>query len=101
MGLGAEHGLRSMDRPRAVFLANLLALVTTLSFAAWLVPMQGTFGAAVSLLAGNVAGCLARWCAFLVLLSERSDRLQHTVDGQTTPEQKSKTKNSQAGVFDG
>lgn len=68
LGLAAEHALRSMDRPRAVFLANLLALATTLTLAAWLVPAQGTVGAAWSLLAGNLVGCLVRWAAFARVL---------------------------------
>ncbi|HET6878912.1 MAG TPA: lipopolysaccharide biosynthesis protein [Pirellulales bacterium] len=77
LGLGAEHGLRAMGRPRAIFLANMLALVVTLSLAAWLVPSQGTWGAAASLLMGNIIGCLARWFAFMSV-SDRWSRQRVT-----------------------
>jgi O-antigen/teichoic acid export membrane protein len=64
LGIAAEHGLRSIDRPRAVFVANLAALVATLSLAFWLVPRLQIVGAAWALLAGNLVGCLFRWWAF-------------------------------------
>jgi O-antigen/teichoic acid export membrane protein len=64
LGLAAEHGLRASDQPRAVFTANLSALVVTLLLAAWLVPSQRTTGAAASLLGGNLVGCFLRWWAF-------------------------------------
>ncbi|HVX16188.1 MAG TPA: polysaccharide biosynthesis C-terminal domain-containing protein [Pirellulales bacterium] len=67
LGLGPEHALRSMDRPRAVFVANLLALLTTLAMAVWLVPTRGTIGAAYSMSAGNTVGCLVRWWAFATI----------------------------------
>src|SRR6185437_11404245 len=54
LGIAAEHGLRSMDRPRAIFVANLAALVITLSLAFLLVPTYRIIGAAWSLLAGNL-----------------------------------------------
>lgn len=71
LGTAAEHALRTMDRPRSVFIANLLALITTLALAAWLLPRYGLTGAAGSLLAGNSIGCAARWRAFAGVLNFR------------------------------
>ena len=70
LGVGAEHALRSMDRPRAIFVANLSALTITLALAGWLVPAHRTVGAACSLLAGNVVGGLVRWWALRFSISD-------------------------------
>lgn len=73
LGLSAEHGLRASDRPRAIFAANFLALVVTLGLAACLVPTHGNLGAATSLLAGNVVGCVMRWWAFRFWILDRQE----------------------------
>jgi O-antigen/teichoic acid export membrane protein len=80
LGVSAEHGLRSLDRPRLIFAANLLALLITVALAAWLVPVHATTGAAASLLVGNLVGCAARWWAFrlsiLDFVPARRDAIQ-------------------------
>lgn len=67
----AEHALRTLNKTRSVFIANLLALLTTLALAAWLVPRYGVIGAAGSMLAGNVMGSIARWSVFWQVLDSR------------------------------
>ncbi|HEV3023763.1 MAG TPA: polysaccharide biosynthesis C-terminal domain-containing protein, partial [Pirellulales bacterium] len=74
LGLSAEHGLRASDRPRAIFAANFLALVVTLGLAACLVPTHGNVGAAISLLAGNLVGCVMRWWAFRFWILDRQEQ---------------------------
>ena len=74
LGLSAEHGLRASDRPRAIFAANFLALLVTLGLAAGLVPSHGNLGAATSLLAGNLIGCVMRWWAFRFWILDRQEQ---------------------------
>jgi O-antigen/teichoic acid export membrane protein len=100
LGIGAEHALRSMDRPRAVLLANLLALATTLALAAWLVPAHGLVGAACSLLAGNLVGCFVRWSAFAAILDFRLLILDSRLDHSTIQNAKSRIQNRVGGPLD-
>jgi O-antigen/teichoic acid export membrane protein len=60
----ADHGLRAVERPRVNFEASLVSLVVTAAVTLCLLGPYGLVGAAVGLVAGEVAGGLIRWSAF-------------------------------------
>jgi O-antigen/teichoic acid export membrane protein len=68
VGFPASNALACMERPRAIFWAGLFAVVVTVGLVYWLVVKWGLVGAAYGFLAGNVAGSVGRWIAFLALV---------------------------------
>jgi O-antigen/teichoic acid export membrane protein/glycosyltransferase involved in cell wall biosynthesis len=60
----ATNGLAAIDRPRANVWIEGLTFVVTAALALPLVPWFGLYGAAVAMLAGNVAGAIASFYAF-------------------------------------
>jgi O-antigen/teichoic acid export membrane protein len=69
VGMPASSALASIERPRANFWAGLFAAIVTVCLVWWLVVGWGLLGAAYGFLAGNVAGTVGRWVAFLALAS--------------------------------
>ena len=65
VGMPAASALATIERSYAIFWASLIATVATVVPVSLLVLKWGLVGAAYGLLAGNVAGTLARWAAFL------------------------------------
>jgi len=65
LGMPAANALATIERSHAIFWASLIATVVTVAIASLLILNWGLVGAAYGLLAGNVAGTLARWMAFL------------------------------------
>jgi len=70
LGMPAASALATMERSHAIFWASLIAMVVTVVPAALLIMNWGLVGAAYGLLAGNVAGTLVRWAAFLYLVQQ-------------------------------
>jgi O-antigen/teichoic acid export membrane protein len=78
VGFPASNALACMERPRAIFWAGLFAVVVTVGLVYWLVVKWGLVGAAYGFLAGNVAGSVGRWIAFLALVPRfgpKADRM--------------------------
>ena len=68
-GTAATNALASMERPRAIVYATSVGTVITIVLV-WFSALEwGLVGAAYGFLAGNVAGAVARWVAFLVVVS--------------------------------
>jgi O-antigen/teichoic acid export membrane protein len=63
-GTMADHGLRALERPQVNFKASLLSLAVTVAVASGLLGPYGLAGAALGLVAGEVAGSVIRWSAF-------------------------------------
>jgi O-antigen/teichoic acid export membrane protein len=68
VGMPASNALASMERPRAIVWVGLIAALLTVVLVWWLVVGWGLLGAAYGFLAGNVAGSIGRWAAFLALV---------------------------------
>lgn len=60
LGVVAGNGLWAMDRPRASFLADAVALGVVVVTAAWWVPQGGPLGAAAATLAGTSVDAVVR-----------------------------------------
>jgi O-antigen/teichoic acid export membrane protein len=70
VGNPASVALASMERPRAIVWAGLIGAVIT-GVLVWLSMVEwGLLGAAYGFLAGNVAGSVGRWVAFLRLVPQ-------------------------------
>lgn len=67
VGFPASNALAAMERPRAIVGVGLLAVGVTVGLFWELVPPLGLLGAALAVLAGNLAGSAGRWVAFLAL----------------------------------
>ncbi len=66
-GASASNAMASMERPRAVVFATSAGAVVTAA-AVWAFTVEwGLIGAAYGILAGSVAGSVARWAAFLTI----------------------------------
>ena len=79
-GMAADHGLRSLGRPRVAFLGSLIGFAVTIAVGAMLVPQWEIAGAAVGYLTGATASAAIRLGAFFKLssdgtASERAPRL--------------------------
>ncbi len=70
LGSVLDQGLRAMGRPDAAFLSNFVALIAALVAAALMMPRWHVFGAACSVLSGNVAGASFRCWAYIRLSRE-------------------------------
>jgi O-antigen/teichoic acid export membrane protein len=69
VGAPASNALASMERPQAIVLAASVGTIVTLA-GIWILSVEwGLLGAAYGFLAGNVAGAVARWAAFLTVLA--------------------------------
>ena len=68
VGFPASNALAAMERPQAIVLVGLLAVAVTVGLFWALVEPLGLFGAALAILAGNIAGSAGRWVAFLALV---------------------------------
>jgi O-antigen/teichoic acid export membrane protein len=80
-GFPASNALASMERPHAIVLATSVgAVVTLLAVCALSVPW-GFIGAAYGMLAGHIAGAVARWAAFLIVLARPDDRESARIAG--------------------
>ncbi|MCH8153387.1 MAG: oligosaccharide flippase family protein [Planctomycetes bacterium] len=64
LGMGANAGVRALERPDVGFKANLLGLCLTLVIAVSLATSLGILGAAIGLLAGNVVASAVRCAVF-------------------------------------
>jgi O-antigen/teichoic acid export membrane protein len=71
LSVTAGYGLWAIDLPSANFLADLVALVVTLTTAAVLVSPWGPLGIAVALVAGRALGGAVRWLTLWKRLSPR------------------------------
>jgi serine/threonine-protein kinase RIO1 len=69
VGSTASNALASMERPRAIVWAALAGAVLTIVLVWFLTLAWGLVGAAYGFLAGNAVGALARWLAFLLVVS--------------------------------
>lgn len=67
-GAPASNALASMERPRAIVLATSVGTVVSIAVIWTLSLKWGLLGAAYGMLAGNAAGSLSRWTAFLIVL---------------------------------
>ncbi|PDT76868.1 hypothetical protein CO675_14715 [Bradyrhizobium sp. C9] len=66
-GASASNAMASMERPRAVVVATSVGAFVTAT-AVWAFTAEwGLLGAAYGILAGSVAGSVARWVAFLTV----------------------------------
>jgi O-antigen/teichoic acid export membrane protein len=63
-GTMADHGLRAIEQPRVNFKASLVSLGVTVAITWFLLAPYGLTGAALGLLAGEVAGSFIRWSTF-------------------------------------
>jgi len=68
VGMPASNALACMERPSAIVWVGLIAALLTVVLVWWLVVGWGLLGAAYGFLAGNVAGAVGRWVAFLTLV---------------------------------
>jgi O-antigen/teichoic acid export membrane protein len=68
VGSPASNALASMERPRAIFFANLFGAVLNVALVWSLAVKWGVVGAAFGFLSGSVAGALGKWVAFLALV---------------------------------
>ena len=66
VGVPASNALVSMEHPRPIVWASSIGLVVTVVLVWHLMGEWGLVGAAYGFLAGNVAGAVGRWVAFLV-----------------------------------
>ncbi len=79
LSIGAEHGLRVIERPEMNFWSTILAAVITLTIAAALIQYWGILGAAISMLIGTVAGSIAHCTAFFWLVDQLPRRHEDPV----------------------
>ena len=83
VGLPASIALASMERPRPFVWAGSVGVVVTVVLVWYLMGEWGLVGAAYGFLAGNVAGSVGRWVAFLVLVRRFGQKSRHhNVDPQ-------------------
>jgi O-antigen/teichoic acid export membrane protein len=68
MGIPASNALATMERPRPIFVAGLLAAVVTAFLVLCLAVEWGVTGAAYGFLGGSIVGSVGRWIAFLTLV---------------------------------
>lgn len=71
IGVPASIGLASMERPQAIVWAGSIGVALTVLLVWCLMIEWGLFGAACGFLAGNVAGAVGQWVAFLALVAQR------------------------------
>lgn len=71
-GTMADHGLRAIGQPRVNFTANIVGLGVTLTVTWFLLAPYRLTGAALGLLAGEVAGSFIRWSTFWRLTRRNS-----------------------------
>jgi len=74
VGFPASNALASMERPSAIVWVGLITALLTIVLVWWLIVGWGLLGAAYGFLAGNVAGAVGRWVAFLALVPRRESR---------------------------
>lgn len=72
-GMAADHGLRALERPRAVFSGSLIGLAVTAAATVALVPVWGVDGAACGYLLGAAASAAVRVAAFLRVSADGAD----------------------------
>jgi O-antigen/teichoic acid export membrane protein len=68
LGMPATFSMQSMERPQAIVLASSVGAVFTVVLVWSLMIEWGLLGAAYGFLAGNIAGTMGRWIAFLALV---------------------------------
>ncbi|MFO0805462.1 MAG: polysaccharide biosynthesis C-terminal domain-containing protein [Gemmataceae bacterium] len=68
-GMSADHGLRTLGRPRIAFVGSAIGLAVTLSCSLLLTPAWSIAGAAFGYLMGTTASSVVRMTAFLKLSS--------------------------------
>jgi O-antigen/teichoic acid export membrane protein len=68
LGMPPSNGLAAIHRPRVVFKIGLLSVLLCIVLVPCLVAGWGVTGAACGFLAGNTAGTVGRWLAFLALV---------------------------------
>jgi O-antigen/teichoic acid export membrane protein len=68
LGMPATFSMQSMERPQAIVLASSVGAVLTVVLVWCLMIEWGLLGAAYGFLAGNIAGTMGRWIAFLALV---------------------------------
>jgi O-antigen/teichoic acid export membrane protein len=64
VALGFDAGLYAVNRPTAIFRANLLGLAATVCFGFWMAKYYGPLGAAYSLLAASVLTLASKYLSF-------------------------------------
>ena len=74
IGNNAGRGLWVIERPRANLVPDLCSLVVTVAVLFYLLPL-GPLGAAIAILAGNLAGGFTRFWAFAAALRVIPQRL--------------------------
>lgn len=84
VGTPASIALASMERARAIVWAGLVGAVIT-GVLVWLLMVEwGLLGAACGFLAGNVAGAVGRWVAFLTLVPQFGQNASPTQSGSNS-----------------
>jgi O-antigen/teichoic acid export membrane protein len=71
LGMPATNALQAMERPQAIVWASSVGAVLTVVLVWCLMIEWGLLGAAYGFLAGNAAGSVGRWVAFLTLVPRR------------------------------
>ncbi len=72
VGVGADHGLRALERPQACLVASCCGLTTTVTFTLLLVPAVGFIGGAYALTLGGGVSSAVRLIAFRRLVRNES-----------------------------
>lgn len=70
--LGFDAALYALNRPNAIFHANVLGLCITLFFGFWMAKYFGPLGAAYGLLAASVVTSISKYVSFSRLLKDES-----------------------------
>ena len=71
LGMPPTNALQAMERPQAIVWASSVGAIVTVILVWCLMIQWGLLGAAYGFLAGNVAGAVGRWIAFLTLVPRR------------------------------
>jgi O-antigen/teichoic acid export membrane protein len=79
-GFPAYNALISMEHPREIFRADLLAAVLTVALVWLLVGAWGPIGAAYAWLIGNVVRTTGCWIAFLILAASHGNSVPQTCE---------------------